>query len=139
MTTRTPRPLLAALVLALAACGGGSEEATPYTTALLDESGHAMPSAATDAATGVPRATARQAADLEQALGLDAIRVEVDGEGAEATKRAVLIVYGVQAAHDLPSSAPVLVRGSDLQSVRAVVQQLAAAGFSRIWIVDAAS
>lgn len=139
MTTSTPRPLLAALVLALAACGGGSDEATPYTTALLDDEGHAMPSATTDAATGAPRTTARQAADLEQALGQDAIRVEVDGEGDDAIKRAVLIVYGVQAAHDLPSSAPVLVHGSDLQRVRAVVQQLTAAGFSRIWIVDAAA
>jgi len=139
MTTRTPRPLFAALVLALAACGGGSDEATPYTTALLDDSGHAMPSAATDAATGAPRATAMQAADLEQALGYDAIRANVDGEGAEATKLAVQIVYGLQAAHDLPNSAPVLVHGSDLQSVRATVRQLAAAGFTRIWIVDAAT
>lgn len=139
MTTSTPRHLLAALVLALAACGGGSDEATPYTTALLDDEGHAMPSAATDAATGAPRATAVQATDLEQALGHDAIRIEVEGEGAQASTRAVRIVYGLQAAHDLPNSAPVLVRGSDLQSVRAVVQQLTAAGFSRIWIVDAAA
>jgi hypothetical protein len=138
VTTRTTRPLVAALVLALAACGGGSEEAAPFTTALLDDDGHTMPSAATDAATGVPRATAIQATDLERALGHDAIRADVDGKGAEAIKLAVQLVYAAQAAHDLPDSAPVLVRGSDLHGVRDVVQQLAAAGFSRIWIVDAA-
>lgn len=139
MPTRTPHVLLAALVLAVAACGGGGDddEPAPYTTALLDDDGHAFPMAKTDAATSAPHATARQAAVLEQSLGHDAIGVEVKGAGAEAVSQAVRIVYGVQAAHGLPSSAPVLLRGHDLQSVRAAVMQLTAAGFSRIWIVEA--
>jgi hypothetical protein len=39
----------------------------------------------------------------------------------------------------VPGSAPVLVRGSDLRSARVVVRQLTTAGFSCIWIVDAAT
>ena len=146
--------LALALVLAggLAACGGGGEsdantmavstDREPPASTLLDDDGNAMPTdpAAVPADAGVRvqkgrYATANQAALLERALGHAVLVVDVGCCGAEAVEQFVGIAQGLQAVRNLPSSAPVLVRGADLQLAAAVVDRLTAAGHANVWLV----
>ena len=159
--SRTPEPqplrllaLLATLGMPLlSACGGSSEADTrPWnglgtaasTAPLLDDDGAVMPSdpgvmpADAGAKTRAGRyASAAQADQLERALGESAIRTQVDGSFDAATNAdmAVLTVYGLQAAHSLDHTAPVLVRGADLRLAAVVANRLQDNGFTRVFLV----
>lgn len=140
--------LTLALAGALVACGGGqgqdsaSTDREPPVTALVDDDGQAMPTiaAAMPADPGVRTrsgryATARQAADFERALGDGVLRVEVGCCGAAAVERAIGLAQGARGAHDLPGSAPVLVRGSDLRLAAVAADRMTAAGHANVWLV----
>lgn len=146
--TPTMLGLSLALAAALAACGGGqgsdtaSTDREPPTSALVDDDGQPMPSVATalPADPGVRTrqgryASARQAADYERALGDGVLRVDVGCCGAVAVEQAVDLAHGMQAAQDLPDSAPVLVRGSDLRLAALAADRMAAAGHGTVWLV----
>jgi hypothetical protein len=45
------------------------------------------------------------------------------------------IAYGVQAAEDLPDSAPVLVRAANLRLGAVAANRLADAGYGSVWLV----
>jgi hypothetical protein len=119
---------------------------TAYPTApLLDDQGHLYPTSpqALPADTGARTrgglyATPSQAAQLEGALGVMAIPVNVEpgSDSASAVDLATLVVFGLQAAHDLPPDAPVLVRSSDLRLAAATVNRLAENGFTRVFLVN---
>jgi len=142
----------------ISACGGGGGDATdaegPGSDApaevravesfsrLLADDGSIMPSAPTTvpadpaAHTRAGRyASSHQAAELERALGEGVIRVDVECCGPERVDEAVGIAYGVQAAADLPNSAPVLVRAADLRLGAVAANRLSDAGFSSVWLV----
>jgi hypothetical protein len=137
----------------LSACGGGetagatalapqASAAIAVEAPLLDDEGQPTPTqpAALPADPGARTrstgyATPTQAAALERALGADVLSTEVGCCGAEGADLAVLMVYGDQAARDLPNSTPVLVRGADPRLAATVAQRLADAGFSRVWLV----
>lgn len=81
-------------------------------------------------------ASAAQARQLAQALGDDGLLdVEVGCCGIEAVDQAVGIAWGLQAAHDLPSRTPVLVRGADLRLAAAAANRLSNGGLSMVWLV----
>lgn len=80
-------------------------------------------------------ATAQQADALESALGDGVVRVNIDCCGFEGAEQAVMVAWGVQAAHDLDRHAPILVRGADLRLAASVVNRLEEAGHSRVWLV----
>ncbi len=148
-----------ATALLMAACSDGSlglddsAEAgrarplavAPPTAPLLDDQGHLYPTSpqALPADTGARTrgglyATPSQAAQLEGALGVMAIPVNVEPgpDAASAVDLATLVVFGLQAAHDLPPDAPVLVRSSDLRLAAATVNRLADNGFTRVFLVN---
>ena len=117
----------------------------PPTAPLLDDQGHVYPASpqALPADTGARTrgglyATPSQAAQLEGALGVMAIPVNVEPgpDAASAVDLATLVVFGLQAAHDLPPDAPVLVRSSDLRLAAATVNRLAENGFTRVFLVN---
>ena len=137
----------------LSACGGSDTTAatalapqaratTAVEAPLLDNEGRptatqpaALPADAGARTRSTGYATPTQAAALEKALGTDVLSTEVGCCGAEAVDRAVLMVYGSQAARGLPNSTPVLVRGAEARLAATVAQRLADAGFSRVWLV----
>jgi hypothetical protein len=117
----------------------------PPTAPLLDDQGHVYPASpqALPADTGARTrgglyATPSQAAQLEDALGVMAIPVNVEpgSDAASAVDLATLVVFGLQAAHDLTPDAPVLVRSSDLRLAAATVNRLAENGFTRVVLVN---
>jgi hypothetical protein len=139
----------------ITACGGGGDDADAegpgsearaevresFSTLLADD-GSIMPSApATVPADPAAHtraglyASSRQAAELERALGEGVIRMNVECCGPERVDEAVGIVYGVQAAADLPYSAPVLVRAADLRLGAVAANRLSDAGYSSVWLV----
>lgn len=139
-----------ALSVMLAACGGGEspepaqahERRIASAATLLDDDGLAMPAdpaavpaGAAARTTGGRYATARQADALEAALRGGVIPVVIDGDDEAAADLAVMTAYGLQAAQDLPDSAPVLVRGGDLALAARVADRLAAGGFPNVWLV----
>lgn len=138
-----------ALAAALAGCGGGDEpvaalahERRIAAAPLLDDAGEPQPS---DPAAVPAEAAARtqagryastlQADALETALRGGVIRVELDGDGEAAADLALTTAYGLQAAQDLPDSAPVLVRGGDLAQAARVADRLTARGYPNVWLV----
>ena len=143
-------------VACLAGCGGTAMDdgtdspqqarAMPTMIApLLDDEGQPYPaqSAAVPADPGAETraglyATATQARQLEQALGNQVITLDVaaEGDGATAVDQATFMAFGLQAVHDLSSSAPILVRGRDLRLAAAAVNRLQAAGYSRVFLVN---
>jgi hypothetical protein len=148
-----------ATALLMAACSDGSLDlddsaeagrarplaVAPPTAPLLDDQGHVYPASpqALPADTGARTrgglyATPSQAAQLEGALGVMAIPVNVEpgSDAATAVDLATLVVFGLQAAHDLPPDAPVLVRSSDLRLAAATVNRLAENGFTRVFLVN---
>lgn len=60
-------------------------------------------------------ATAQQADALESALGYVVLRVNIECCGVEGAQQAVMVGWGMQAAHDVDWHAPVLVPGADLR------------------------
>jgi hypothetical protein len=149
----TAMALAAAAAAAIAGCGGGQPAddtradvhavaAAATVPALVDDQGLPMPPVAeavpADAgartrSTGY--ATPAQAQAMEDAMGADLMSIDVGCCSLEGADLAVLMVYGQQAARDLPSSAPVLVSGTDQRFAATVAQRLADAGFSRVWLV----
>lgn len=152
---------IALLGVALAACGGGGEPsadvaaavaaddrtrvavgATAVTPALLNDDGSAAAGAASAPADAGAHtrsgryATPAQARQLADALGQDAIEIEVGCCGAEAVELAVGTAWGLQAAHDLPAGVPVLVRGQDLRLAAATANRLAEGGLTHVWLVS---
>lgn len=146
-----------ALAVLLTACGGVAEPearaqalAVPHTAAavvapLRDDEGRVLltDSAAVPADPGARTrseryATAAQAAQLEAAMGNLAIPITVDpgADAAGAVEVATGIVQGMQAAHDLGSDAPVLVRGSDLRLAATLANRLEEVGFSQVFLVS---
>jgi hypothetical protein len=148
----------ATLAALLAACGGGEPEtaanadgrARPLAAApaviapLFDDEGNVV--AASDSAVPADAAartrsgryaTPDQATQLEETLGAMVIPVTVEPgpDAAAAVELAPQMVWGQQAAHELPSDAPVLVRGADLRLAAATVHQLEAAGHTRVFLV----
>lgn len=137
----------------LAGCGGADGAAAPEAATqsraavaveapLLDNEGQPTPTqpAALPADAGARTrstgyATPGQAAALEQALRGDVLNAQVDCCGAGAADLAVLTLYSNQAARDLPTTTPVLVRGVDQRLVATVAQRLADSGYSRVWMV----
>ena len=149
--------LLTGLIVAcMSACGGGTagdsegiggdtkpvlSGSDSFSTLLADD-GSVMPSAPDTvpadhaARTKAGRyASAQQAEQLERALGDGVIRVNVECCGLEGLDQAIGIAYGVQAAGDLPASAPVLVRSADLRIGAVAVDRLAEAGYGNVWLV----
>lgn len=157
--SRSTIPLtLVAGLLALAACSGGQSDelaaglaAAPKTVLsqrmtttppLLDDQGQptpSMPSAVPKDSGAHTRgghyATALQAQALEAALGERALRVNVECCGIEAADLAVMVAWGLQAAHDLDLHAPVLVRGADQRLAASVVNRMNEAGHTHVWLV----
>ncbi len=76
-----------------------------------------------------------QALQLERQLRGDVVWVPVECCGTEGADLSVYIAYGVQAAHNLPASAPVFVSGADLRLAASVVNRLAEGGMSRVFLV----
>ncbi len=129
---------------AAAATHAATRAATRMTVVepLLDNDGRPAPSlpgsepADPGARTRTMRyATPAQAAQLEQALGAQAVRVEVGCCDAEAVATAEGTVAGLRAAHGLDADAPVLVHGSDLRQAAAVANRLEENGHAHVWLV----
>lgn len=76
-----------------------------------------------------------QALQLERQLRGDVVWVPVECCGTEGADLAVYIAYGMQAAQNLPASAPVFVSGADLRLAASVVNRLADGGMSRVFLV----
>lgn len=133
--------------LSLTACGGAADapavaleaHAAMLAAPLLDDDGRIVPASPllvpgdAGARTRLGHyASGLQAAELDRALRGDVLHVVVDEGGAE---QAVGIARGLQAAQDLPDSAPVLVRGSNLREAAAVADRLADEGMTRVFLV----
>lgn len=147
------------LLAGLAACGGGDgetplavDESTPASAATLGPATVTPPLLDNEGsfAAGDPRAepadpgartrtgryaSAAQARQLADALGPDAIEIEVGSCAADAVEHAVGITWGLQAARDLPPQTPVLVRGQDLRLAAAAANRLADGGLTHVWLV----
>lgn len=151
-TKRLLLPALAAACISLTACGDVSEDnqgtvhkqTTAVSAPLLDDEGRPQGSGAlaepADAGARTRAglyASEAQARQLEAALGDRAISTRVDDSAsmADAVDLAVLVAYGAQAAHDLDSHAPVLVRGKNLRLAAAAANRLHAGGFTRVFLV----
>jgi hypothetical protein len=80
-------------------------------------------------------ATPDQAARTLAARPGRALRVKVEPAEPDAVELAVRVVWGEQAAADVPSSAPVFVSGPDLRLAATVVDRLQDSGFSRVFLV----
>lgn len=133
--------------LSLTACGGSEDapsvaleaHASLLAAPLLDDDGRVVP-ASPLLQPADPGARTRsghyasglQAAELDRALRGGVLHVVVDEGGAE---QAVGIARGLQAAQDLPDSAPVLVRGSSLREAAAVADRLTDEGMTRVFLV----
>jgi hypothetical protein len=81
-------------------------------------------------------AGSRQAEQLERALGEGVIRVNVECCGVDGVEQALGIAYGMQAAGNLPNSAPVLVRSDDLRLGAVAVKRLSEAGYANVRLVS---
>jgi hypothetical protein len=144
-----------ACLLALAACGGGGGDppepaasggawlgSREVVTALINDDGSASPSEAgavpADRAARTLNgryASARQAEQLEGALGDASIAVDAECCGLEGVERTVGLVHALQAARDLPNGVPVLVRSADARLAATVVNRLIDAGYRNVWLV----
>ncbi len=148
-----------ALTLGLAACGGGEpgNPALATTTATATErpaaAGRIVAPLVQDDGSlspGDPQAqpadpgawtrdgryaTATQAGMMEDALGDDALIVDVRCCDAVAVEQAVGLAWAMQAARDLPRDVPVLVRGEDLRLAAAAANRLSEGGLTHVWLV----
>ena len=139
------------MVLTLAACGGSTDDTTNASgnraqaaavRPLLADGGAVL----TAEPNSVPLdysahtqqglyAQREQALQLERQLRGNVVWVPVECCGSEGADLAVLIAYGMQAAHNLPASAPVFVSGADLRLAASVVNRLADGGMSRVFLL----
>jgi hypothetical protein len=149
-------------LMALSACGVGAgdvaapelasppsaqdtaetQTATPITPLQFDDDGnyvavdpHPKPA---DTAASSPEARAAdlaQAHQLAQALGVQAIEIDVECCTSEAIEKAVGLVWGLQAAQDLPPGTPILLRSADLRLAAAAASRLASGGLTNVWVV----
>lgn len=147
--TRIARAALgAALVAALAACGGGDDDvragalAADVIAPLIADDGTTMPAdpraVPVDAGAWTSEqlyATREQAAQLAAALPAGVLEVDVSCCGIDAADFAVWMAYAQRAAYDLPRSVPTFVRGDDLRLAASVAERLAADGMTRVWLV----
>lgn len=146
--------LLMLLTLTLAACGGSTDDAAAASGSRMQASAM-RPLLASDGTvvaaepSSVPLdhgahtkrglyAQREQALQLERQLRGDVVWVPVECCGTEGADLAVYIAYGVQAAHNLPASAPVFVSGADLRLAASVVNRLADGGMGRVFLVTPA-
>jgi hypothetical protein len=153
--------LWAVLPIALAACGVSAERdaqagspaeavATPTAPVLADPASEpviaavlAAPRAARASPFEDPGAltrlglytSAEQAARVLAARPGAALRVKVDRGGADEAELAVRVVWGEQAAADLPNTVPVFVSGPDLRLAATVVDRLQDGGLTRVFLV----
>jgi hypothetical protein len=139
------------LLWAVAACGGGEPAGKPsaelataasVVAPLIYDDGTLAPSdpkaVPRDAAAWTHSglyATATQAAMLAQALGDDALRIEVGCCRLDAVDEAVGITWGLQAARSLPADTPVLIHGLDLRLAAATANRLTNGGLTHVWLV----
>lgn len=143
--------LLGALCAGTTACGGGdntgragleSEQAALSAAPLIAGDGTVLPTdpqafpADPSVRTQQRRyATRQQAGALEQAMSGDVLVLNVDCCGAAMAEQGVNIAFGIQAGHDYSDDVPVLVGSTDLRTAAMVVDRLATAGMSRVWLV----
>jgi hypothetical protein len=80
-------------------------------------------------------ASPEQAARVLAARPGAALRVKVDRGGSDEAELAVRIVWGEQAAADLPNAVPVFVTGPDLRLAATVVDRLQDGGLTRVFLV----
>ncbi|MCX7227629.1 MAG: hypothetical protein NTW15_01195 [Burkholderiales bacterium] len=80
-------------------------------------------------------ASPEQAARVLAARPGAALRVKVDRGGSDEAELAVRIVWGEQAAADLPNAVPVFVTGPDLRLAATVVDRLQDSGLTRVFLV----
>jgi hypothetical protein len=80
-------------------------------------------------------ASPEQAARVLAARPGAALRVKVDRGGSDEAELAVRIVWGEQAAADLPNAVPVFVTGPDLRLSATVVDRLQDSGLTRVFLV----
>ena len=147
---RASAPVLL-MLLTLAACGGGTDDSAAASASRMQASA-IRPLLADDGTVlaaepnSVPLdhgaqthkglyAEREQALQLERQLRGDVVWVPVECCGTEGADLAVYIAYGMQAAHNLPASAPVFVSGADLRLAASVVNRLADGGMSRVFLV----
>ena len=147
---RASAPVLL-MLLTLAACGGGTDDSAAASASRMQASA-IRPLLADDGTVlaaepnSVPLdhgahthkglyAEREQALQLERQLRGDVVWVPVECCGTEGADLAVYIAYGMQAAHNLPVSAPVFVSGADLRLAASVVNRLADSGMSRVFLV----
>lgn len=146
------RPLLAISMMgaALAGCGGGAADdvpaplllaGVPVVSPLLDDAGAptagdpaAVPADPRQRALQARHATEAQAAQVESAMQAASIPVRVDGV-ADAPAHALAVARGLQLEHHLDGDAPVFVRGRDTAAAARAADALAAAGFTRVFLV----
>ncbi len=124
-TTASRSPLQAAATSPLRGADGSALQASPNQLP-LDHGARTRPGLYTLRA---------QALALERELRGDVIWVDVGCCGSEAADLGVSMVRGMQAASDLPASAPVFVSGADLRLAATVVNRLADAGMRRVFLV----
>lgn len=143
--------LLTVLLPVLAACGGSTDDSVAAPASRLHASairplladdgsvlaadpGSAPLDHGAHTKTGL-YAQREQALQLERQLRGDVVWVPVECCGADAADFAVYVAYGMQAAHNLPASAPIFVFGADLRLAARVVNRLADDGMSRVFLV----
>ena len=113
--------LVAALPWAPAGCGGGD----------LPTEAQAQPAAT----ARVQQLTPEAAVQMERALHGDVVHVVVDCCDSALVSQSVAVAWGMQAARDLPDSAPMLVEGDNRLLTTQAAQQLADAGMSQVFLV----
>ncbi len=148
LLTRLATAAIAATAAVIqAACGGGgdmdgtTEAASRIVPPLIADDGSPMPSdpqaSPADAAAWTVAGLYASAEQVEM-LGVaraDLLHVEVSCCGIEAADLAVWTAYGLRAAYDLPTNAPILVSGRDLRLAASVVDRLGEGGMTRVWLV----
>jgi hypothetical protein len=147
---------VAAIVLmALGACGGAvgdfaapelatpssapasakTQAATPFTPLRFDDDGNYVAADPSASSLEAHHPDEAQASQLAQALGVQALEIDVECCDSEAIDRAVGLVWGLQAAQDLPPGTPVLLRSADLRMAAAAANRLANGGLINVWVV----
>ncbi len=83
----------------------------------------------------VQRITPEAAAQMEQVLRGDVVHVVVECCDPASVSQAVTVAWGMQAALNLPDSAPMLVEGADPALAKQAAERLIDAGMSQVLVV----
>ena len=134
---------LSAVLVLLTGCTDHPEDIGRAMTSDQPTTAAALPPAGVQAAPIDHAARTRQAfyasptqADwMEREHSGDFIPVQVECCGIEGDDLAIAVAMGMQAANNLPNSAPVLVEGADMRQAARVANRLTDAGFSRVILV----